>query len=79
MLANGFFLKEDVVIYFMRKIFILAFLFIFPAISYSQPSIVFDTENYDFGTVAQSDTIEHSFDFTNTGNEELVIEKLVPS
>ena len=63
----------------MRKIFILAFLFLFPAISYSQPSIVFDTENYDFGTVAQSDTIEHSFDFTNTGNEELVIEKLVPS
>jgi len=63
----------------MRKIFILAFLFIFPAISYSQPSITFDTENYDFGIAAQSDTIEHSFDFTNSGNEELVIEKLVPS
>jgi hypothetical protein len=63
----------------VRKICILAFLFIFPAISYSQPSIVFDTENYDFGTVAKSDTIEHSFDFTNTGNEELIIEKLIPS
>ncbi len=63
----------------MRKIFLLAFLFIFPAISYSQPSITFDTENYDFGTIAPSDAIEHSFDFTNTGDEDLVIEKLVPS
>jgi hypothetical protein len=57
----------------------LAFLFLFPAISYSQPSIIFDTENYDFGTVAQSDTIEHSFEFSNKGDEELIIKKLVPS
>ncbi len=63
----------------MRKICLFTFLFLFPAISYSQPSIVFDTENYDFGIAAKSDTIEHSFDFTNSGNEELVIEKLVPS
>jgi hypothetical protein len=64
---------------FMRKFFMLAFLFLFPAISYSQPSIIFDTENYDFGTVAQSDTIEHSFEFSNKGDEELIIKKLVPS
>ncbi len=63
----------------MRKIFLLAFLFLLPAISYSQPSIIFDTENYDFGTVAQSDTIEHTFDFTNTGDEELAIKNLVSS
>lgn len=63
----------------MRKIFLLAFLFLLPATSYSQPSIVFNTESYDFGTVAQSDTIEHTFDFTNKGNEELIIKKLVPS
>lgn len=63
----------------MRKIFLLAFLFLFPAISYSQPSIMFDTENYNFGTVAQSDTIEHTFDFTNKGDEELIIKKIVPS
>lgn len=63
----------------MRKIFLLAFLFLLPAISYSQPSIMFDTENYDFGTVAQSDTIEHTFDFTDTGDEELAIKNLVSS
>jgi hypothetical protein len=61
---------------FMRKFFLLAFLFLFPAISYCQPSITFDTESYDFETVAQGDIIEHTFDFTNAGDEELVIEKL---
>ncbi len=63
----------------MKKVFLLAFLFLFPAISYSQPSIVFDTMNHDFGTVTQNDIIEHTFNFTNAGDEELVIEKLVPS
>ena len=60
----------------MKKIFLLAFLFLFPAVSYSQPSIVFDKESYDFGTVPQGDVIEHTFDFTNAGDEELIIEKL---
>jgi len=63
----------------MKKICLLAFLFFFPAIAYSQASITFDAENYDFGAVAPSGTIEHNFEFTNTGDEELVIEKLVPS
>lgn len=63
----------------MRKLVLLAFLFLVPAVSYAQPSIVFDTENFDFGTVTQVDTIEHVFEFTNTGDKELIIDKLVPS
>lgn len=63
----------------MKKIFLLAFLFLFPAVSYSQPSIVFNKESHDFGTVAQGDIIKHAFIFTNTGDEELIIKKLVPS
>lgn len=63
----------------MRKLVLLAFLFLFPAVSYAQPSIVFDTENFDFGTVTQVDTIKHIFEFTNTGDQELVIDRLVPS
>ncbi len=70
---------KDVVIYFMRKIFLCVFLFLFPAISYSQPSILFNKESHDFGTVAQGDIIEYTFDLTNTGDEELIIEKLVSS
>jgi len=63
----------------MRKIILLAVLFLFPAISYCQPLIVFDAESYDFGTVSKGDPIEHDFDFTNMGDEDLTIEKLVPS
>jgi len=63
---------------YMKKIMILAFLFLLPAVSYAQPSIAFDSENYDFGTV-QGDVIEHTFDFTNAGDKELTIEKLIPS
>jgi hypothetical protein len=63
----------------MRKFILLAFLFVLPSIAYAQPSIVFDAESYDFGTVTQGDAIEHSFDFTNAGDKELAIEKLVPS
>jgi hypothetical protein len=64
---------------YMKKIILLVFLFLFPAISYAQPSIAFDEENYDFGTMPQRDSIEHTFEFTNTGDKELIIEKLVPS
>ena len=62
----------------MKKFILFAFLFFLPAVSYAQPSIVFDSENYDFGTV-QGDIIEHTFDFANAGDKELTIEKLVPS
>jgi hypothetical protein len=62
----------------MKKFILLAFLFLLPAVSYAQPSIVFDSENYDFGTV-QGDSIEHTFDFKNAGDQELIIGKLVPS
>jgi hypothetical protein len=63
----------------MKRFFLLVFLFLFPAVSYSQPSIVFDEENHDFGTVNKSDSIERDFDFTNKGDEDLTIGKLVPS
>jgi uncharacterized protein DUF1573 len=63
----------------MKKIVLLVIFILFPAISYAQPSIAFDAENYDFGTVSQGDLIEHTFELTNSGDKELVIEKLVPS
>lgn len=55
------------------------FLLLFPAVCFSQPSILFNTESYDFGTITQGDKIEHAFDFKNNGNEDLVIERLAPS
>lgn len=63
----------------MRKIFLLLFLLLFPVVSYSQPLILFDTDRYDFGTINVGEMIEYTFEFTNAGDEELVIEKLIPS
>jgi hypothetical protein len=61
----------------MKKIFFLmAVILLLPAMSYAQPAITFDAEEHDFGTIAPTDTIEHVFEFTNTGDKELVIQKL---
>lgn len=50
---------------YMKKFFMLIILLLLPAISYAQPAIVFDTENYNFGNVINKDIIEYAFDFTN--------------
>jgi hypothetical protein len=63
----------------MRKIVLLTFLLLFPAISYAQPSLAFDAETHNFGTVSAGETIEHVFQVRNAGDKELIIEKLVPS
>lgn len=63
----------------MKKIFLFIFLFIFPSVAFSQPSIEFKTESYDFGTVPAGDKIEHAFDFKNSGNEDLEIKRLSSS
>jgi len=54
-------------------------MFLLPVISYAQPVIEFDSESYDAGTATQGDIIEHSFEFTNKGDEDLVIEKVTSS
>jgi hypothetical protein len=63
----------------MKKFLLLIFLFLFPAISYAQPSIVFDSETHDFGTIENSDALKHTFTITNEGNEDLIIEKVTSS
>ena len=50
-----------------------------PAIASAQPSISFDSDNYDFGTVEQGKSLEHIFEVSNGGDAELIIQKLVPS
>lgn len=63
----------------MRKLlFILVFLSV-PSLALAQPSMVFDSEDVDFGEVDSGAVLEHVFEFVNTGTEELVIESIKPS
>ncbi len=57
-----------------KNILALLFLLILPALSFAQPSIFFSEVIYDFGTVSQEDAVRHVFEFTNTGDQELIIE-----
>lgn len=52
---------------------------LFPAIAFAQPSIVFEMEQHDFGTIEKAGVLEFSFDFRNEGTEDLEINKLIPS
>jgi len=47
--------------------------------SYAQPAISFHQLTYDFAVIGQEDQVEHVFEFANTGDQELVIEKLQAS
>jgi hypothetical protein len=62
-----------------RIIFLMTFILLLPVLSYAQPAVSFDSEEHDFGTVAPVGTIEHSFEFTNTGDQDLLIQKLSSS
>jgi hypothetical protein len=62
-----------------RVMFLLMIILLLPAFSYAQPAITFDSEEHDFRTLAPVDSVEHVFEFSNTGDQDLVIQKLSPS
>ncbi len=55
------------------------FLFFTAAAAAAQPSIHFGHTDYDFSAIAEEDQVRHVFDFSNTGDQELVITKAVAS
>ena len=59
----------------MKKIVIVLVLCL-PSLAYADPSIEFVSEAHDFGHVTQGELQEHIFEFTNTGTDELVIERV---
>ncbi len=61
----------------MKRLILI--LFLFPGLAYAEPSIRFDSELHDFGTVKQGDFLEFAFEFINAGNEELLINRLTAS
>ena len=62
-----------------RTLLIVLLLLSLPALSYSQPAVHFNELRHDFGKVVQADSIAYVFEFSNTGNEPLIIEKLTSS
>lgn len=40
------------------------------------PAITFETSEHNFGDIKQGDVVEHTFMFTNTGNQPLIIERV---
>lgn len=63
----------------MVRIFLFIVISLFPSVVSAQPAITFAQQSHDFGTIAPADSIAHDFEFSNSGTEDLVIEKLVPS
>lgn len=61
----------------MKKTVIILLL-CFPALAYADPVIRFERETHYFGHVVHGELLEYSFDFTNAGTEELVIQRIAP-
>jgi len=64
----------------MYKLILTVFMFFYlPAFSFAQPAIYFNEVRHDFGKVSQGDKIEYVFEFSNKGDQSLIIEKISPS
>lgn len=59
----------------MRRALIVLIIF-FPMLAWAGPSIVFQAEHHDFGSVSQGPLLEYSFEFTNTGPDELIVKEV---
>jgi Protein of unknown function (DUF1573) len=61
------------------KGWVVILVLLFPALVYAEPSIRFESELHDFGTVKQGDFLEFAFEFKNAGTEDLFIRQLTAS
>ncbi len=59
----------------MKKLIIIILLLL-PVNAIAQPTIVFDSETYDFGVVTGDELLKHNFAVRNVGSEELIIQRL---
>lgn len=62
----------------MKKVILIIALLV-PSLVYAQPSITFKDEVHDFGEVLQGAELEYTFEFSNSGTEDLEITKVSTS
>ncbi len=60
-----------------RIIFAAIFIFLTQSLAYSQPVARFATVDHDFGNISEGDKTEYVFEFSNAGDTDLLIEKVV--
>ena len=50
-----------------------------PSTTLKPDNVQFTADSYDFGTIEEGPAAEHIFTFTNTGSEDLVVQRVQPS
>ena len=63
---------------FMKRIFLIVLLLL-PALAFAASSIKFADDSHDFGKVKEGDKLEYTFEFSNSGTDELRIERVSTS
>ncbi|HET9054331.1 MAG TPA: DUF1573 domain-containing protein [Cyclobacteriaceae bacterium] len=76
----------------MKKYAILSILLFFVSVTFAQeakvqspvikadgPVLTLEKTTHDFGDIYQGDVVEHTFKFTNTGNQPLMITNIQPT
>lgn len=61
------------------KAILFVLILMLPAVAFAEPRIAFENPVHDFGAAAQGDVLTHTFAFSNTGTDELVIESVSAS
>jgi hypothetical protein len=56
-----------------------ALFIILSVLTFGQAKISFDIMSHDFGYVSEGKKVNYTFEFTNTGNDTLKLEKVQPS
>jgi hypothetical protein len=55
---------------------LILILLLFPTVAWAKPILEFTTEKHDFGNLIQGAQLEYTFEFINTGSDELIIKEV---
>ena len=62
----------------MKK-FLIPIFILFSAAAVAQPKFKFEEETHDFGVVKRGPIAFHKFEFTNTGDQPIIVQNVTPS